>query len=107
MNDERHGTKTPRKALPPGIGKVLKRLHYPLDDPAVRTLVCGLFVWPAQSRGMMGKIWCPWLDVQVALATLNRLARAQQLQMEARTLNCTPKVGHGSNLLGVFHGEAR
>jgi transposase-like protein len=24
-------TKTPRKALPAGIGKVLKRLHYPLD----------------------------------------------------------------------------
>ncbi|WP_243469013.1 IS6 family transposase [Paraburkholderia sp. PGU19] len=24
-------TKTPRKTLPPGIGKVLKRLHYPLD----------------------------------------------------------------------------
>jgi hypothetical protein len=24
-------TKTPRKTLPTGIGKVLKRLHYPLD----------------------------------------------------------------------------
>ena len=24
-------TKTPRKTLPAGIGKVLKRLHYPLD----------------------------------------------------------------------------
>ena len=24
-------TKTPRKTLPPGIGKVMKRLHYPLD----------------------------------------------------------------------------
>ncbi len=24
-------TKTPRKTLLPGIGKVLKRLHYPLD----------------------------------------------------------------------------
>ncbi|MFM0515595.1 IS6 family transposase, partial [Paraburkholderia sp. RL17-373-BIF-A] len=24
-------TKTPRKALPTGVGKVLKRLHYPLD----------------------------------------------------------------------------
>jgi putative transposase len=24
-------TKTPRKALPAGIGKVLKRLHFPLD----------------------------------------------------------------------------
>jgi hypothetical protein len=24
-------TRTPRKALPAGIGKVLKRLHYPLD----------------------------------------------------------------------------
>jgi hypothetical protein len=24
-------TKTPRKTLPPGIAKVLKRLHYPLD----------------------------------------------------------------------------
>ncbi|CAD6563315.1 hypothetical protein LMG24235_08559 [Paraburkholderia sabiae] len=23
--------KTPRATLPPGIGKVLKRLHYPLD----------------------------------------------------------------------------
>jgi putative transposase len=23
--------KTPRKTLPPGIAKVLKRLHYPLD----------------------------------------------------------------------------
>ena len=23
--------KTPRKTLPAGIGKVLKRLHYPLD----------------------------------------------------------------------------
>ena len=24
-------TKTPRKTLPTGVGKVLKRLHYPLD----------------------------------------------------------------------------
>ena len=24
-------TKSPRKTLPAGIGKVLKRLHYPLD----------------------------------------------------------------------------
>ena len=24
-------TKTPRKTLPTGIGKVLKRLHFPLD----------------------------------------------------------------------------
>jgi hypothetical protein len=43
-------TKTPCKALPAAIGKVLKRLHYPLDVILLCALVCGVLTEPAQLR---------------------------------------------------------
>jgi hypothetical protein len=42
--------KTARKTLPPGIAKVLKRLHYPLNVILVCAVVRGLLAKPSQSR---------------------------------------------------------
>lgn len=52
MTNTMTGTKkTPRKTLPARIGKVLKRLHYPLEVILLRgAQVCGVFVEPAQPR---------------------------------------------------------
>jgi putative transposase len=45
-------TKTDRKALPAGIGKVLKRLHYPLDVYPLDVILLGVRWYVAYSLSL-------------------------------------------------------